>query len=90
MPMPGGMPFFGQPPPPGHGEMGGPWAGPMFGGYGPQMNGPGSSVGTPSAGGPQDWNKKSFRNKNPAEDEDGEAEEGENNETSRGGSLGEY
>lgn len=82
MPMQGGgMGYFGQPPPPGPGgEMppGGHWGGPMYGGYGPQMNGPGGAAGTPGAGAPQDMNKKSFRNKNPADGEEATAEDANN------------
>ncbi|KAL3792112.1 hypothetical protein HJC23_013386 [Cyclotella cryptica] len=75
MPMPGGMGFFSQPPHPQGpgGEMSaGPWGGQaMFGGYGGQMNGagiPSHQPTAPGSGGPQDWNKKSFRNKNPADE----------------------
>lgn len=82
MPMQGGMGYFGQPPPPGSGgEMppGGPWGGPMYGGYGPHMNGPGGATSDQGSGAPQDLDKKSFRNKNPADGEEAVAEE-DNNE----------
>ena len=81
VPMQGTVGYFGQPPTPGPGgEMHGVPIG--YGGlmgYGGQMNDPQGHVSAlGGAGGPQDWDKKTFLNKNPSDGE--EATEGENND----------